>query len=390
MLRAIKLWLCRGVYVLLLTVSWPLHAQSCEEWPLWQAFFSHFIQDDGRVLADESSQRYSTSEGQAYALFFSLVANDRALFDRLLQWTTDNMAGGDLGAMLPAWQWGKREDGKWDVADRNSAADADLWFAYTLLEAGRLWHEPRYTAQGKLLLANIRIQLIRNFPGEGEMLIPAPAGFELEMGGARLNPSYIPVQLLRVFIKSDPSGPWMHVLENNIKLLKAASEKGFIPDWVAYMPGKGYLADPKQGSVGSYDAIRVYLWWGMLHRQDAASEKLKKILSGMNQFIPNKAVSPPLMIDAKTGVGSGISPPSFSAALLPYFKKMGNKAALKLQQERLLVHQDTSSTILAGGEARYYDQVLALFGQGWVEKRFSFSLPGLLVINRKSSCSAIK
>ena len=32
-----------------------------------------------------------------------------------------------------------------------TASDADLWIAYTLLEAGRLWKERRYTALGTLI-----------------------------------------------------------------------------------------------------------------------------------------------------------------------------------------------------------------------------------------------
>jgi endo-1,4-beta-D-glucanase Y len=169
---------------LILMAMMPLCVQASDDWPLWQAFNRDFIQADGRVLADESEQRYSTSEGQAYALFFALVANDRAVFDQLLLWTHKNLAGGDLGARLPAWQWGKRADGSWGVVDQNSASDADTWLAYTLLEAGRLWHEPRYRAQGNLMLANIRIHLIRDLPGIGAMLLPAGTGFDLDQGAA--------------------------------------------------------------------------------------------------------------------------------------------------------------------------------------------------------------
>ena len=81
-------------------------------------------------------------------MFFALVANDRARFDKLLGWTQDNLAGGDLTQRLPAWSWGKSPDGSWKILDPNPASDADLWMAYALLEAGRLWHEPRYEKLG--------------------------------------------------------------------------------------------------------------------------------------------------------------------------------------------------------------------------------------------------
>ena len=44
-------------------------------WTQWQAYAEHFIQPDGRVV-DITAGRRSTSEGQAYSLFFALVARE--------------------------------------------------------------------------------------------------------------------------------------------------------------------------------------------------------------------------------------------------------------------------------------------------------------------------
>ncbi|MEI7455682.1 MAG: cellulose synthase complex periplasmic endoglucanase BcsZ [Nitrosomonadales bacterium] len=369
-----------------LMAALPVCAQPC--WPAWQSFASRFVQADGRVLADESEQRYSTSEGQAYGLLFALIANDRPRFEQILLWSRDNLAAGDLSARLPAWQWGKKSDGAWGVVDQNSASDADTWFAYTLLEAGRLWHEPRYTALGRMMLANIRIQLVRNLSGAGVVLLPAANGFALEPGGSRLNPSYYPVQLLRAFSIADPDGPWKQIIENNLTLLGSAAPRGYVPDWAAYIPESGYLIDPQKGEVGTHDAIRVYLWWGMLSRQDPSFGKIKKLIYGMNKLIPEYQITPPLTVNTQTGDVSGVSPPSFSAALLPYFATMNNSAALKLQSDRLA--SQPVGGLLIGENLRYYDQVLALFGQGWMAHKFAFSSQGQLVVQWNSSCSAIK
>lgn len=378
------MWLVRGVLVCCLLCSGMAFARPCQDWPMWREFSSRFIQSDGRVLADESEHRYSSSEGQAYALFFTLAANDRVIFDRVLNWTRDNLAAGDLGAHLPAWQWGKRVDGVWGVVDNNSASDADTWLAYSLLEAGRLWREPRYTAQGRLLLANIRLHSVRELPDVGAMLLPGQTGFDLPQSAVRLNPSYVPVQLFRRFIAEDPAGRWAKVLDNNVRLLKVSSPKGFVPDWAVYQPGSGYQIDPQSAGLGQHDAIRVYLWWGMLSRQDPLSFALQNSLSGMNRWIPQHEISPPLSVDTQTGGASGVSPVSFSAALLPYFSRTGNRQALRLQRERLNAQ---TNGVLLGLEPRYYDQVLGLFGLGWIEHRFSFSSQGQLVVPWKSSCS---
>src|SRR5512140_2824396 len=120
----------------------PASGCAAVSWPTWTRYVQAFVADDGRVI-DHGDHDRTTSEGQAYALFFALVANDRPLFERLLRWTGDNLADGRLAERLPAWSWGQRRDGSWGALDANSASDADLWTAYALLEGGRLWSEPR-------------------------------------------------------------------------------------------------------------------------------------------------------------------------------------------------------------------------------------------------------
>ncbi len=100
MAAMLKQWICP----LLLLVSFGATA-ACD-WPAWQQFKQDYISDAGRVIDPSSPQKITTSEGQSYGLFFALVANDRETFDRLLTWTENNLAAGDLTAHLPAWLWG--------------------------------------------------------------------------------------------------------------------------------------------------------------------------------------------------------------------------------------------------------------------------------------------
>ena len=95
---------------------------SCRSFPLWEAFQKKYIQQDGRVIDYQVKPGITTSEGQAYALFFALVANDQPQFENLLQWTQLHLAQGNLANHLPAWHWGKKADGSWGVIDSNSAS----------------------------------------------------------------------------------------------------------------------------------------------------------------------------------------------------------------------------------------------------------------------------
>lgn len=356
-------------------------------WPLWEQFAQRFMQADGRVIDYSVAQQHSTSEGQSYAMFFALVARDRERFDKLWGWSVTNLAGGDAGAQLPAWQWGRRNDGSWGVIDANSASDANLWFAYSLAEAGRLWREPRYTAQARALLALVVAQEVADVPGLGPTLLPAPQGFVLKGRIWRLNPSYLHVPLVRAFERLDPQGPWRALLASHERMLAATTPKGFAADWVAFeLPEGGgpgaFVADPDKGDTGSYDAIRAYLWAGMTPRADRLAAVQLRRLGGMATALRSAPV-PPEKVQTATGQAQGQGPVGFSAALLPYLQALGAKAQLKQQQERVraqLLQPPAGSTPL------YYDQVLGLFGTGWMEQRYQFLPSGRLQLRWEKAC----
>jgi endo-1,4-beta-D-glucanase Y len=354
---------------------------ACDAHRLWTAYARQFIQADGRVIEHSAGGR-STSEGQAYSLFFSLVANDRERFDAILAWTGNNLAGGDLTARLPAWLWGRRDDGSWGVIDANSASDADTWLAYTLLQAGSLWGESRYTHLGALLLAQIRQHEVEDVPGVGPVLLPGPQGFRTAAGERRLNPSYLAIPLFRAFADFDPDGPWQRLADNSALLIQRAARGGFVPDWFMLRDGGAVLPDPVTGELGSYDAIRVYLWAGMLDRQDPLGTPLLAALGGMRDYLQTNT-APPLQVRVQSGTTSGAGPAGFSAALLPYLQRLGAQELVVAQQRRVAAQ---TSQHLVGTPPRYYDQNLALFAQWWMAGRYAFATSGRLVLDEEGLC----
>jgi len=336
-------------------------------WPAWDAFRTELISADGRVIDRSSPRALTTSEGQAYGLFFALLANDRESFAGLLAWTQNNLAGGDLTRRLPAWQWGADSAGDWTVLDANNASDADLWLAYSLLEAGRLWQRPDYLALGERVLARSAKQTLRRLPGLGWMLLPADHGFESEQGW-RLNPSYLAPQLLTRFAASDAR--WAEVARNARRLLREGAPLGLAPDWLLWRRERGWAADPEHGSAGDYDAIRVYLWLGMLDAAAPGRDELQRHFAPMVELTAQLG-APPENIDAASGKASGTGPLGFSAALLPLLAaREQSQPALQQQRERLRRQPPAVEA--------YYDRVLALFGQGWDERRYRFDAEGRL------------
>lgn len=352
-------------------------------WPLWQAFAARHLQADGRVLDPQSPERHSTSEGQAYGMFFALVGNDRPAFERMLVWTEKQLAGSQLGPALPAWRWTPAGG----VRDPHSAADADLWLAYDLIEAGRLWHAPALGARGLALLGGIRAHEVVDAAGLGPVLLPGPEGFVGAAGQLRLNPSYSPLPLLRRLAAADAAGPWLALAESGTRAIEASAPRGMAADWIGWQPGVGFVADATSKAVGSYDAIRVYLWLGMSRPDDPLARRQAARLGGMAAWLDAHA-TPPERVDTIAGVGVGQAPPGFGAALLPYLKTRGDAARHAALRETARRQLDA---FIQGGapELSYYDLVLSLFGFGWSDGRFRFSPAGALHTYWEPTCPSV-
>lgn len=346
--------------------------QAACSWPAWEQFKQDFVSAEGRVIDPSDSRKITTSEGQSYALFFALAANDKKTFATLLGWTQNNLAEGSLSEHLPAWLWGKKSDTEWTVLDSNSASDSDVWIAWTLLEAGRLWENADYSATGKALLAKIAAEEVVKVPGLGLMLLPGRVGFAEETRW-RFNPSYLPPQVAQYFSRFGT--PWTTLRETNLKMLMETAPKGFSPDWVSFDKAHGWqLKSPD--IIGSYDAIRVYLWIGMMHDADPQKARLLKRFNAMAAQTAKQGL-PPEKVAIASGKITGDGPVGFSASLLPFLQ---NRDAQAAQRQRV-------ADSFPGADA-YYSYVLTLFGQGWDQHRFRFSARGELLPDWGQECAS--
>lgn len=322
-------------------------------------------------------------------MFFALAANDRPRFDRILTWTEQNLAQGDLSKHLPAWNWAKDKDGKWKVPDTNSAADADVWMAYTLFEAGRLWRDERYEVVGRGMLAQISATEVADLPGFGKMLLPGPSGFERDNTWT-VNPSYVPVFLFDQLAVRDPSGPWHQIAENVPRLLAASNRHGFAMDWVTYFPGDGFHPAPDQrpgrfpgkdsdAPGGGYDAICVYLWTGLQGSADPARATIVNAVSAMAGYLGSHD-TPPAKVDDQGVPMPQPGPVGFSAAMLPYLRVYPGHSSAGAQQVIRMSLMKDDATGLYGKELNWYDQNLALFATGFLDRKFEFGPQGELKV----------
>jgi endo-1,4-beta-D-glucanase Y len=377
------LWACAVAITIAVAAmaTWPLSASAatsaaCDYWPAWNSFRVHFMSDGGRIIDPAGASGISTSEGQSYGLFFALVANDRPDFERILHWTEDNLAAGDLTARLPAWKWGKRDDNAWGVIDANAASDADLWIAYTLAEAGRLWKEPKFAALSRLLAERIVREESVPISSIGRTLLPGPQGFTPEAGVYRLNPSYLPLQLLRRMAALYPKQEWEQMVTASRDIIVGSAPRGFAPDWVLYKENAkesgGMQADVSSNAIGSYNAIRVYLWAGMLDSADPLRSSLLKALAPAAAYVAKNG-TPVLEVNTRTGTANGVGSAGFSAAMLPFLQASGLPDSVDQQRARVIAKAPLERA------DNYYEQALTLFGLGWMDGYYRFARAGQLM-----------
>lgn len=351
-------------------------SQQCE-WLMWESFKKHYIQD-GRVVDGSDSRSITTSEGQSYGLFFALVANDKKAFDRILNWTERHLSSGDLTARLPAWLWGTLPSGEQDVLDYNTASDSDLWIAYSLVEAGRLWNNYYYQTLGHALAARILKEETTKVENYGTVLLPGRVGFILGDNHVRLNPSYVPLQLLVRMQTLYPDYQWQSLVESSNKIILESMPKGFSPDWVEMTP-LGIQTDEETKGIGSYNAIRTYLWAGTL--PDDSPYK-KAIVEKMQPLVDllKRTQAMPETFDTINGTYKGNAGIGLTASVIPLLQASGEKdLAAQLASK-------TQSDLASIESGRYYQSVLMLFSQGWNNARYQFDAKGQVTPNWTTSC----
>ncbi len=222
---------------------------------LWKQYQADFITEDGRVK-DYYQGAISHSEGQGYGMQLSVLYDDKTVFEKLWQWTRNNLKV--RADNLFAWQWGKRPNGEWRVIDYNNATDGDILIAYALLKAHERWHDEGYRSEALKVIQDIRKHLSITWHGRS-FLLPGYSGFHKDSGFV-LNPSYLILAAFRAFAKEDQQPFWEKISRDGRFLLEQSCfGKLCLPaDWVILSGDRISVYEGNAPYFGS-DAIRILL-----------------------------------------------------------------------------------------------------------------------------------
>lgn len=226
-----------------------------QEETLWEKYQAAIMTKGGRIV-DYAQDHISHSEGQGYGMLLALENNDKAMFDKVWQWTWRNMGGRTDNLFV--WSWGKRPNGRWGILDYNSATDGDILIAYALLRAAEKWTEPGYKNESLKIIESLRKNLSVSRHGH-TVLLPGYSGFTNDDSFV-LNPSYIIFPAFRYFAQVDDKAFWEKVYKDGASIVGMSCFGAWcLPsDWVLLTDRNVSIYKEKNPYFG-YAAIRTLL-----------------------------------------------------------------------------------------------------------------------------------
>lgn len=329
----------------------------------WNYYKKIFISDDGRVT-DYQRNSVTTSEGQAYAMTRAIMMNDKKTFDKVYNWTKNNLQ--HKNDKLFAWLWGPKEIGtggeiKYKVTDQNGATDADVEIAIALILASKIWQQESYIKDALALINDIWKKETIVIKGERILV----AGFNQKMDKyVEVNPSYFIPLGFRIFAEVDEKHNWQLLVNSSYMLVNLCIDNiksGLPPDsfYINKVTGQIILVEGK--SDFSYDAIRVFyrFYIDYLLTGDSRAEK---ILSKSKFFIDTWKRDGIFYTNYKqNGVPKDYNEALGSIALLlPVIKHYDKHVAADIYRKKILMNYHFEG--YWGDPLNYYAQNLVWFG----------------------------
>lgn len=241
----------------------------------------YYMTKDGRIM-DPQRENISTSEGQSYMMLRSFIMNDFETFNLVFEWTKNNLQRKDK---LFSWLWGENKMGEYTILDKNSASDADVDIAFSLISAYEKTKNKKYLKTA-LPIINAIWEYETKIINNKRVLMP---GVEQTLSQKiEINPSYFSPYAFRLFQKYDKEHDWEELINSSYYYLEKVMEKtktGLPPDWFLIQNDKVLLENSPRSDF-SYDAIRIFARV-FLDYDKTGDKRALKVLKSTSFFIKN-------------------------------------------------------------------------------------------------------
>lgn len=226
----------------------------------WELYRSRFVTEEGRVVDDDNGS-ISHSEGQGYGMLLAVAAGDRTSFEKLWNWTRQELFIRNDG--LAAWRWDPGAEPR--VTDRNDASDGDLLIAWALLRAAETWNVPKWRVSAGQIADAIAALAVETVAGR-DVLMPAASGFGAgdQPDGPVVNLSYWVFPAIEDLSAVSPSLAGADLAKSGLELARSAAfgEQGLPSDWIS-LAGPSPVPARSFPAMFGWNAVRIplYLAW---------------------------------------------------------------------------------------------------------------------------------
>lgn len=342
---------------------------------LWQNYKADFLEEGTARTLDKHQDNITTSEGQSYTMMRAVQMDDQTTFDQAYQWTKDNL-GRDEDRLF-SWLFGKDASGNYGVlrskGGYNSASDADIDIALSLIFAYNRWGRDQYRGDALAIMKDIWDKEVVEIKG-----VPYLAANNLEKftsERAIINPSYFAPYAFRIFDKFDPvdDRDWMGLVDSSYAVLNAVADSSLDREGSAQLPPDWIVIDKKTGAISatsipnlttnySFDALRVpwriavdYVW----NREPRAKAYLDKLSFFSDEWEKKGKIGATYTHEGK--ILNEAEVPAMYGGVIGYFMASDTKNAENVYNQKLksLYNPDTNKW---KKPLSYYDDNWAWFG----------------------------
>lgn len=346
----------------------------------WDSYKGQFIQADGRSV-DPSLQNITTSEAQGYALLRAVWIDDKPTFDKVYQFTVNNMKRKQDN--LFGWRYGKLPNGTYGFlpgGGNNSATDADSDIAFALILASKRWNDPTYKNHAVPIIKDMWKYETATASGNTYVIAGNWAQNQQKL---IVNVSYFAPYEWRAFAAVDKQDKWLSLLDPAYKVLTdsgtesldKAKSVGLPPDWLAIDRRTGAITSvdlPNLTTNYSFDAIRTP-WRIALDYQWYKDKRDYDYLQNSFAFLAEQFDTNHTLASTYTHDGSVVSStenPAMYATALGYFINNNKATAAQIYQDKIIrLYSNDQNTF--NKTIPYYEQNWLWFGAALYNKFLS-------------------
>jgi hypothetical protein len=215
----------------------------------WTTYKQLALAPDGRVRRGAAGDG-ATSDAQAAALLHAVWLRDRTAFDAIWGWTREALSRRQAHPANP-----KRDGlfaGRWaggEVTDWSNSTAADQRLAAALLLASRLWNEPRYEREAKLILEAVLEHAAFSWHN---LSIAAANSFLKDLEPVTTSAGSLTPAYYRMFAEGSRNAIWLQMLDGTYDALARASAAagplgggaGLLPTWFSVARRNGEVGPP--------------------------------------------------------------------------------------------------------------------------------------------------